>query len=234
MVHQFRQGGAGQTNSNAFVNLNRLSVLNRNQTLSGGEIMSIWNRMHRDERGQTALEAAIILIAFIVVASVFAFAILSAGSASTEKGEAAIYAGLEGVQSSMTVIGTIIGNGNAAGDAVDSVVFTLGLVSGGDPVDLTSTAADRVLLVSYRDAAQYENNLAWDVEWVGANDADDMLEEGERAELTVYFAGANASPALGTPLGVKTPFSLEIKPPTGAVLSLNRTPAAIEAVMDLR
>lgn len=197
--------------------------------------MSVWNRMHRDESGQTALEAAIILIAFIVVASVFAFAILSAGSASTEKGEAAIYAGLEGVQSSMTIIGTVIGNGNTGGTAVDSVVFTLGLVSGGDPVDLTATAADRVLLVSYRDAAQYENNLNWDVAFVGANDSDAMLEEGERAELTVYFAGTSANPALGTPLGIKTPFSLEIKPPTGAVLSLNRTtPAAIEAVMDLR
>lgn len=32
-----------------------------------------------DQRGATAIETAIILIAFVVVASVFAFAILSAG-----------------------------------------------------------------------------------------------------------------------------------------------------------
>ena len=66
------------------------------------------NRFHKDESGQTALETAIILIAFIVVASVFAFAILSAGSASTEKGQQAIYAGLEGVQSSMAIKGAVV------------------------------------------------------------------------------------------------------------------------------
>ncbi|KAB2856818.1 MAG: flagellin, partial [Anaerolineae bacterium] len=57
----------------------------------------------KNERGQSALETAIILIAFVVVASVFAFAILCSGSKSTEKGQSAINAGLEGVQSSMTV-----------------------------------------------------------------------------------------------------------------------------------
>ncbi|MBE2271066.1 MAG: flagellin, partial [Anaerolinea sp.] len=53
--------------------------------------MSIINRFHKDQSGQTALEAAIILIAFIVVASLFAFAILSAGTSSTEEAEQAIY-----------------------------------------------------------------------------------------------------------------------------------------------
>ena len=51
-------------------------------------------RLLRDEGGITALETAIILIAFVVVASVFAFTILSAGTFSTERGREAIYAGL--------------------------------------------------------------------------------------------------------------------------------------------
>ncbi|MCC6894054.1 MAG: flagellin, partial [Anaerolineae bacterium] len=39
---------------------------------------------------------------------------------------------------------------------------------------------------------------------------------------------------LGTPLSANTAFNLEIKPPKGAVLNLNRTtPAAIQPVMDL-
>ena len=37
-------------------------------------------KLLRDENGITALETAIILIAFVVVASVFAFTILSAGN----------------------------------------------------------------------------------------------------------------------------------------------------------
>jgi archaeal flagellin FlaB len=187
------------------------------------------NRMHKDESGQTALETAIILIAFIVVASVFAFAILSAGSASTEKGQQAINAGLEGVQSSMNIKGSVIAEG--ASSAVTDVRFTVALVSGGDPVDLTppsgSTAVNKVV-VGYRDATTIVNDVSWTATFIGANDGDNLLEQGELAELTVTV------PSTVT-LAADTPFTLEIKPPTGAILSINRTtPASIEAVMDLR
>ena len=191
--------------------------------------MFSWNRMHKDESGQTALEAAIILIAFIVVASVFAFAILSAGSASTERGEAAIYAGLEGVQSSMAVNGAVIAR-TTTGTNVNTVVFTLSLVSGGDPVDMT-TGANAVVVVGYRDLTNFVNEATWTVDWVGANDGDAMLEDGELAEITVDLDASG----LTTPLAANTEFTLEIKPPTGAVLTLTRTtPAALESVMELR
>lgn len=193
--------------------------------------MNTTARIHRNESGQTALETAIILIAFIVVASVFAFTILSAGSASTEKGEAAIYSGLEGVQSSMNVKGAVIAE--AAGATVDTVKFTLSLVSGGDPVDLN--IAKPVVVIGYRDAEQFENDIDWTVNWVVNNegalptDADDMLEEGELAEIEVDLTG------LTTKLDKNTEFTLEVKPPAGAVLSVTRTtPAAISKVMELR
>ena len=185
--------------------------------------------IRRNESGQAALETAIILIAFVVVASVFAFTILSAGSASTERGEEAIYSGLEGVQSSLSVKGAIIAEG--AGTDVDSVVFTISPVSGGEPVNLASAAADRVVVIGYRDATQLENNVDWTVDWIVSNETtpDDLLEEGELAEVTVDLSG------LGTALSVNTAFTLEVKPPTGGVLNINRTtPAAIEAVMELR
>jgi archaeal flagellin FlaB len=41
-------------------------------------------RLHRSQRGITGLETAIILIAFVVVASVFAYTVLSAGIFSAE------------------------------------------------------------------------------------------------------------------------------------------------------
>jgi flagellin FlaB len=187
-------------------------------------------KVHKDESGITALETAIILIAFIVVASVFAFTILSAGASSTEKGKQAINAGLEQVQSSMTVKGGIIAMGNTnVPPTVDEAVFTLSLVSNGDPVDLTSDADKRVVVMSYRDGVQFENNLAFTVSWVGANDGDTLLENNELAEITLVLS------ALTTPLGPNTDFTIEVKPPTGSVLTIGRTtPAAIEAVMDLK
>ena len=185
------------------------------------------NRINKDERGQTALETAIILIAFVVVASVFAFTILSAGSSSTEKGKQAIQAGLEGVQSSMTVKGSVIAKG-ASGDVTD-VVFTLSLVAGGTPVNLSTTTKE--VVIGYKDATQLDNNLGWDIDWIVSKQGaspDDLLEEGELAEITVHLS------SLGTPLSANTQFNLEIKPPKGAVLNINRTtPAAVQDVTDL-
>ena len=42
--------------------------------------------MHREQRGMTGLETAIILIAFVTVAAVFGYAVLSAGLFSAERG----------------------------------------------------------------------------------------------------------------------------------------------------
>jgi len=187
-------------------------------------------KLHQNEQGQTALEAAIILIAFVVVASIFAFAILSAGTASTERGEEAIYSGLESVQSSMTIRGAVIateGTG-AAADTVASVTFTVALVTGGEPVDLTAGANQRVI-ISYRDEDSFVNSLTFTPTFIGQNDTDMLLEDGELAQLVVTL------PAAPDALAVDTQFTLEVKPPTGAVLNITRTtPAALEAIMELR
>ena len=184
----------------------------------------------RNESGQTALEAAIILIAFIVVASVFAFTILAAGTSSTEKGEEAIYAGLEGVQSSMAVKGAVMAESNVDETAVEKVIFTLASVSGSDPIDLTATAGSNTVVIAYRDGAQVVNDIPWTLDWVGANNGGTLLEDGELAEITV-----DVSSLPEEALGANTRFTLEIKPPTGAVIALSRTtPSVIEGVMELR
>jgi flagellin FlaB len=192
---------------------------------------TMFKQMHKNESGQTALETAIILIAFVVVASVFAFTILSAGSASTEKGEQAIYSGLEGVQSSMAIKGAVIAKGSTG--AVDTVTFTVALASGGDPVNVDDSAA-KVVTIGYRDATQFENNVDYTVVFItNVGTANDLLEDGELAEITVDISG-NAAGGGAITLAKNTAFTLELKPPTGGILQINRTtPAAIEAVMDL-
>jgi len=185
------------------------------------------NRFHKDQSGQTALEAAIILIAFIVVASLFAFAILSAGTSSTEEAEQAIYAGLGGVQSSLQVRGAVVAE--KTGTVVTTVRFTLALSSGGQSIDLTSGASSRVL-IGYRTKSFFDNSLAWTATFLGNSDGDALLEEGELAEIRVTMP-ADPDPTLGA----ATEFTLEVKPPTGGVLDITRTtPAALEAVMELR
>jgi len=51
------------------------------------KFMAALRRGHRNEKGITGLETAIILIAFVTVAAVFGYAVLSAGIFSAEKGK---------------------------------------------------------------------------------------------------------------------------------------------------
>ena len=189
----------------------------------------LMQRVAHEEDGITALETAIILIAFVVVASVFAFTILSAGTFSTERGKEAIFAGLSDVQSSMEVKGSVIATAATTGTAgtIDNLIFTVANAVGGEPINLNTT--DRIVVIDYRDATQIAAISNWTLLWKVQNDDDDLLESGELAELTIPLD------ALTNTLGINTDFSVEIKPPAGAVLNIQRTtPAYIEAVYDLQ
>ena len=68
--------------------------------------------MRKDERGITGLETAIILIAFVVVASVFAYTVLSAGIFSSQKGQEAVYTGLQTARSTLALKGDVVAHSN--------------------------------------------------------------------------------------------------------------------------
>lgn len=179
----------------------------------------------RDERGFTALETAIILMAFIVVASVFAFTVLSSGMSSTEKSKQAVLAGIEEVEGSLELKGSVIATG--ASNAVQTISFCIANVAGGAPIDLT-TGVSKTLIIDYRDASTYSPDIDWTVAWRGYNDGDHLLEDRELAELTVTLA-----PTIT--LGANTSLMLEVKPEKGGVLPIERTtPPNIDPVMDLR
>ena len=194
--------------------------------------------LHRDEQGLSALETAIVLIAFVVVAAVFAFTMLSAGMFATERSKEAVYAGLEEVRGSMELRGSVIGKAKHTGadeDAcLDVLVFTVSNVAGGGPVDMAAPPNNKIV-IDYRDEYQVKRDLEWYVSWLVRHDTDELLEEGELAKLTIGGFGVGGGNELDPILGISTPFALEIKPPNGSVLIIERrTPDNIDAVMDLR
>ncbi|MEE8471631.1 MAG: archaellin/type IV pilin N-terminal domain-containing protein [Dehalococcoidia bacterium] len=77
-------------------------------------IKRLLGRIFREEKGITGLETAIILIAFVVVAAVFAYTVLSAGLFSSQKGQEAVYAGLEETRSTMEMKGSVVATGVSA------------------------------------------------------------------------------------------------------------------------
>ena len=206
------------------------------------------NTLKRDQRGITGLETAIILIAFVVVASVFAYTVLSAGIFSSEKGKEAINSGLEQARGTMSLVGGIIAkdtgaatNSTSADDIVDEIVFTLANALDGEAIDLTATTdsdndgdlsdetgATHTMIISYIDAGQRIDDIAWTKTEVGKGDGDDLLEPGEKMQVTVNVS------QLSTSVGADTLWTIEVKPDRGSSITLERTmPSAIDDVMYL-
>ena len=78
-----------------------------------------------DQRGITGLETAIVLIAFVVVASVFAFGVLNTGLLSSEKSKEAALGGLEETSATLSIRGKVIAEANAGKTAIDTLKFNL-------------------------------------------------------------------------------------------------------------
>jgi flagellin FlaB len=183
-------------------------------------------KMHRDERGITGLETAIILIAFVVVASVFAYTVLSAGVFSSQKGQEAVYTGLEQARSTLELKGDAVATANAT--AITQLIFSVGNALDGEAIDLTDTTGNNVTVISYSSSTNRTEELDWASSPQGWGDSDSLLEAGEMFEITVDMTTAGES------IGTYKTFALEVKPPTGSALIIERTtPAALDAVMIL-
>ena len=84
----------------------------------------------RNQRGITGLETAIILIAFVVVASVFAFTVLSTGIFSSERSKETIHAGLQEARSTLEPRGSVTAfMGRYGAGSPTETIFKFSMVS---------------------------------------------------------------------------------------------------------
>lgn len=185
----------------------------------------------RGEEGITGLETAIILIAFVIVASSFAFMVLSTGLFAAERGKQTVLAGLDRVSGNIEVRGSLIVQDVGSDGLIDSTdpdvfIVTLSTAAGGRPVLIDPAATTNTLVVNLVDSGGRVAGLNYSVAKT-LGDADDLLETGELFELTI------AMPA-GITLDANEEFSLELIPQSGGTMVLNRLmPPGITDVMDL-
>jgi flagellin FlaB len=169
-------------------------------------------RRRLDERGITGLETAIILIAFVVVASVFAFVVLSTGLFSSERGKETVYSGLQKSRGNIELRGGVIAATN--GSSVTTLTIFLGNAAGGEPVSLDPDAAVNRTVIAYVSDAQVEPDLPYTTTDI-VGDGDNLLEPGELSQVDIDFAGLTVSN--------NDTFTLEVRPPLGAYLVIQRT-----------
>ena len=199
-------------------------------------------KLFKNEDAFTGLEAAIVLIAFVVVAAVFSYVMLGAGFFATQQAQQVVHTGSQQASSSLEIIGNIYGynvsSGNTTTD-LDYLVFTVGNTAGGTPIDITQMLVTYVCgnvseVITYNstksvvksasetgiDPGDVATNIS-DSEWtviqtyndVGARNH--LLESGEQFVLAVRL------PETKPTNNVR--FSVNLHPAVGAVYPIERT-----------
>ena len=208
--------------------------------------------LYSDRRGITGLETAIILIAFIVVAAVFAFTVMTTGLFSTEKAKTTAQAGINQASSTFAPKGAIVAQ--AVGGRVQTLFVQLQPATGSTGSSINRAdlafiyvdknqryATDGIITEAY-DAGppvvldERDDGIIRAIsirKIVGDAALPNLLQEGEVAEITITLNATADALAVAAPqrptaipakvaLGSNTEFSIEIIPSTGGSLIISR------------
>jgi len=195
--------------------------------------------------GMTGLETAIILVAFVITAAAFAFVVLNMGFLTAEKAQSVISSGMSEASSALLVDSGVVGQfTSTGGDQADidlsKLTFYIKLSQGHEPVDLD----DSKMVATYTNARCHGELYASNgtiMTITGVNDdGDSLCETGEKFKVVIDFSELDNStgvdPAQASMDDVYAhpyeEFRIELRPATGAVLSIERqVPAVYSAVL---
>jgi len=171
----------------------------------------------RNDEGFTGLEAALVLIAFVVVAAVFSYVVLGAGFFTTQKAQETVYKGVEQSTANIQMVGGAYGLSEDNAN-ISNITFVIGLAPGASPIDLTkmkivfSTPTTTPVILVNGDASSGNFTTKIGTATVTSMNPNDQVE--------IKFAVANV-PA-------NTKMNMELRPSVGAALPFSKTaPATI-------
>ncbi|MCP1661924.1 flagellin FlaB [Methanocalculus sp. AMF5] len=176
--------------------------------------------LKRKEDAFTGLEAAIVLIAFIVVAAVFSYVMLGAGFFTTQKSQETVFGAVGTATANMEVSGPIVIETGVGPNDVTNITFTVVLAAGGAPMDTSRFTYIASNATKYHEFGSDKVNLTWysgGVELEG-DDAKTFLERGDILDITINKE-YNSAVDIVWP---NSPFTIEVKPPVGASLPISR------------
>ena len=197
-------------------------------------------KLFKNEDAFTGLEAAIVLIAFVVVAAVFSYVMLGAGFFATQEAQQVVHTGSQQASSSLEIIGNVYGYAESTStENLDYLVFTVGNTAGGTPIDISQMLVTYVCgevskVITYNadksvvkpdvapiDPGKVATNIS-DSTWTVIQTYNDvggarnhLLESGEQFVLAVKL------PAPKPTNNVR--FAVNLHPAVGAVYPIERT-----------
>jgi len=170
----------------------------------------------------TGLEAAIVLIAFVVVAAVFSYVVLGAGFYTTQKSQETVYKSVEQATSNIQMVGNVYGIASVPESGVNRIEFTIGLTPGAPTADLTKMtvvySSDTVSPIKYSyggatsDAAQQTFSALKS----GTTTVAPAMEQNDQITIRINLASTDL-------LKANSRYNLEVRPVKGAAYTFTRT-----------
>ena len=177
----------------------------------------------------TGLETAIMLVAFVITASAFAYMVLRVGFLTAEQSQSVISSGISEASSVLyldsDVIGSFTNNTGSQSDiCLTKAVFYVRLGQGDSPIDMS----DSTLVITYTNprchASVYQSNGTITTITEVTGDGDKIIEDGERFKVSIDFTELSrlrVDPVQSTQPGVYVhPYEevrIEVRPSGGAV-----------------
>ncbi|MDW8083030.1 MAG: archaellin/type IV pilin N-terminal domain-containing protein [Sulfolobales archaeon] len=211
--------------------------------------------VRRCRRGLVGIEAAIVLIAFVLVASALAFVVLNMGMFTTQKTKEVIARAYEESTRAIDIAGNVKARTATNYGALDLVAIPIKLTAGARPIDLSKTAVAITVIFPDGNAKHTDNGYTQvtgvtfskitdfgsiqrlsindlQATWVyvrtdeSGNVGDELLEPGEIV-LLVFKAPDDT--------GAYSRIIVEIKPPQGSTVTVERIvpPKLDSAYVDL-
>jgi flagellin FlaB len=164
-------------------------------------------RTKTNDNAFTGLEAAIVLIAFVVVAAVFSYVVLGAGFFTTQKAQEAVYTAVEQGTSNIQVLGQVYGISTTTGE-INTIKFSIGLAPGSPTLDLTG------MHITWSTPGSAAPVILSQADFTSST----SLSPREQVPISFTVTG----------VGANTIVNIEIRPSVGATLPFTKTvPAEI-------
>ncbi|MCC5990139.1 MAG: flagellin [Thermosphaera sp.] len=186
------------------------------------------------KKGIVGIEAAIVLIAFVIVAAALAFVVINMGMYTTQKSKEVMQQGLNEATTALEVDGSVLGYGDNTG--ITSIYIPLKVSPGQLAVDFSNDKIDIVInlpsgayskinsgndpettsgTVDYTSLAPTAGSTPVAYIYIIQGDGDNVLEPGEKFLLVIGLPSTMA-------LKVYEKFTVEIRPLQGAPLVIER------------
>tara|TARA_B100000315_G_C14445247_1_gene526521 strand:+ start:347 stop:952 length:606 start_codon:yes stop_codon:yes gene_type:complete len=193
-------------------------------------------RFWKDQSGVIGIEAAILVLALVVVSVGFANAALTSGLIFTNTAQETASETLGrldtlALRSSVVLIASSTGTSGV----VSEIAFQVAITPGATPIDVTPGR----IIIRYSDSHQskiFDDPAGFSSTGLGGADSDMILEPNELFGITMSGLDSTGSESnkLTHTLGPGMTFTLEVIPPNGTVLLFSRrTPTFLDKNMRL-